>query len=123
MDNSKNNIVDNSNNNFDNNQNTQPINTGNNFQSDIPSINEGEEENFEQTPDFTNDSNVSQNVEVHSNQGSSDVSGTSTSGQLTPDQNPKSCPGSNIDDCIDVCPFAPPLAFKYCVAECGKRCP
>lgn len=37
--------------------------------------------------------------------------------------NNKSCPGANIDDCIEVCPAAPPLAFKYCVAECGKRCP
>ena len=37
--------------------------------------------------------------------------------------NSKSCPGANIDDCIEVCPASPPLAFKYCVAECGKRCP
>lgn len=35
----------------------------------------------------------------------------------------KPCPGSNIDECIDVCPYAPPLAYRYCVAECGRRCP
>jgi len=35
----------------------------------------------------------------------------------------KPCPGIDIDECIDVCPYDPPLAYRYCVAECGRRCP
>ena len=43
--------------------------------------------------------------------------------QPTGDSPTKTCPGDSIDNCIEVCPSAPPIAFKYCVAECGKRCP
>ena len=33
------------------------------------------------------------------------------------------CPGGDLETCIDVCPGFNKVAFGFCVAECGQRCP
>ena len=33
------------------------------------------------------------------------------------------CPGGSLQACIGLCPSAPPIAYKDCVAACVKRCP
>lgn len=34
----------------------------------------------------------------------------------------KSCPGGDLETCIDVCPGFNKVAFGLCVGECGQRC-
>ena len=33
------------------------------------------------------------------------------------------CPGGTLPACMALCPSAPPIVYKDCVVNCGKRCP
>ena len=35
---------------------------------------------------------------------------------------PSNCPGGSLTACIGLCPSAPPIAYKDCVAACVQRC-
>jgi cellulose 1,4-beta-cellobiosidase len=36
---------------------------------------------------------------------------------------PGGCPGGTLSACMDLCPSSPPVVYKDCIVNCGKRCP
>jgi len=44
-------------------------------------------------------------------------------GPPSPPAPPGSCPGGTLVKCMGLCPSSPPIVYKDCIADCGKRCP
>jgi len=43
-------------------------------------------------------------------------------GPTNPTQDPNTCPGGSLGDCIAMCPPNPPEIFQGCVMECTDKC-
>ena len=123
------NIDNNSNSNDNNNHsNDHTDNTSNNNSQDVDE-NYGSSnadignENVNETDNEVSAYSESSNVQHDDQYDHAAEESGSNQNHLEPETSVKKCPGGNIDECINVCPYSPALAFKYCVAECGKRCP